>query len=88
MDLKIYDRVRCRLKIRKQYKGRKPRPGIMEFNGLEFIIEVGWYMGKNEPYPGEWALADFKGEEGGLMETCGILWIAEGDVEILEVLKR
>lgn len=87
MGLKQFDKVRCRLKMRPRFNGMELRRGILCFDGLEFILEVGWHMGENSPYPNELALCDFDGNENGLQKTCGILWIAEGDVEILEIIK-
>lgn len=96
-----FDRLRVRYRPRPVYRGRPLNPLVAPFAGRELVVEVAWWMDDDDPYPGEAALGkppedrlsscDVFGREapaGDPLRTPGAwtLWIASGDVEVLEVM--
>lgn len=80
-QFKVYE---CRINIRETHNGRECKPGVQALNDQVFTLEVLWKMGKDDPYPGEYALFPDKREEKEIFVKHGLSWIASGDVELLK----
>lgn len=76
-------KLRCRVKIRPDYNGRKPKPGAFAVDGEEHIFEVMWRQGDDDPYPGEYAMAPADDDVRRRYYGNDVGWISSGDLEIL-----
>lgn len=86
LNLKQFDLVRARIKMRNEYNGRPLKAGLIGADGLELTLCAAWMMDdKVDQYPGEFAMVETDGDQ--LWKRCQIAWIAQGDLEILEVIK-
>ena len=83
-DLGFLAKVRVRFAFRPEFDGRPLKPEFAALNGRECVMEVGWCMGRDERYPGEYAILPCGRERSGL--PVYLSWIASGDVEILSVV--
>ncbi len=61
--------------------GDELKPGLGEHIGKELLVVAYWYMGDDDPYPGEWAL----GTPHLLAEVLPeVSWVASGDVTVIQ----
>ena len=68
--------VACVIRIRSSHQGRPMREDMTPLNGQVIELVALWFMGEQDPYPGEWAL----GSASGGQELAPANWIASGDV--------
>lgn len=91
MKLELYREYRCKMNIRGHYCDRGIEPGltgsIRALDGKETTMYPMWLMGKDDPYPGEYAMAEHlrpgSSDKSGILSKTGLTWIASGDVKIL-----
>ena len=77
--------VTCVIRQRPTYNGRPIKPSALKLEGMTVPLVLFWYMGEDDPYPGEFALGNPHGEDNDILRDVGqIGWIASGDVEVLE----
>lgn len=76
-----FKKYRCKIKIRPEYEGRKPKPECLKLNDVISDFQVMFWMDKEDNYPDEWALVPVV---CNLFRGANIVWIASGDVEVLE----
>lgn len=75
----------CKINIRLEYEGSKAKPKSLLLNGEILKMKVMWYMGKEDRYPGEYALIpEDKTVWNDWNRNYDTLWIASGDVEFME----
>ncbi len=86
IEIQQFGKYRCRVAMRSDFEGRPIRPKCEGKDGSECILQAGWLMDEDDPYPGEWAMA-CQNWDDGLMKDMGISWIASGDLQILERVK-
>lgn len=77
--LELHTTVRVRFAPRATFDGQPMLPECAEYVGREARALIGWLMGADDRYPGEYAL--MSADSGYLF---GRLWIASGDVEVLD----
>jgi hypothetical protein len=73
------------IKVREQFKGRDAKPEVVALNGKKFIGEILWMQDEGDPYPGEWAIATNRNENG--FESGFPIWISSGDLIIGDRVK-
>jgi hypothetical protein len=86
MEAQLFLTYVCKVKARPKYKGRDPKYGVKKIDGDEFSLFASWMQGKNDPYPGEYAMTIIGDRDAARLYKLGITWISEGDVEILREL--
>ena len=80
-------KYKCKIKLRKEYKGQILKEGLKLLEGKEIVLEALWLMDTEDPYPGEWAMGPVSIEDKKLMfANCNISWIASGDIQIINVV--
>lgn len=80
-QFKVYE---CRVNIRENYQGRECKPGVQALNNQVFTLEVLWKMGKDDPYPGEYALFPTQREQKEVFVAHDLGWISSGDVVFIK----
>jgi hypothetical protein len=81
-DRRYFDGVLCVFSPRATYMGRAIKPKMLEKAGMQIVLRKLWYMDKNDPYPGEYALSTVDSCRT-LMEKLGVAWVASGDVTVV-----
>lgn len=89
MTIERYQTYLCRIRIRPEHNGNKPKPETMTLDGRVVELEAMWPMGENDRYPGEWAMGrpSWKGRalQYGPAPEDFLTWIASGDLEFIDV---
>jgi len=78
-DFMQFKPVKVKFTPRPEFEGMAIHPDVVQYIGQEVTVVPMFMMDDDDKYPGEWALTNE--ENKGIF---GRLWIASGDVTILE----
>lgn len=86
VKIEHFKKYKCKINLREEFEGNLLKPKVKQLQGVTLILQALWVCGTDEKYHGEWAMGyrDEEDSEKLLKDAC-ILWIASGDLEILEV---
>jgi len=86
--MKAGEIYKCKIKLRKTFKGDGLKPEVIALNGKALLLQVLWKFDEGDLYENEYAMDTPYNAPVELFELAKITWIASGDVELFELCDR